>query len=146
MRKGMWMALLVAAPMMAGQGYLFFGPGSYTAMHFGGGGEGLVYKGLGVGGEIGYVFPREAFVYGVGLLSVNTSYHWNAGTHWKIQPFVTGGYSFLFRGESENRLNFGGGLTYWMANHAGLRVEYRQYEAVSYRNSLREVRLGLALR
>ena len=114
--------------------------------HVGGGGEARVYKGLGVGGELGFLFPRQEFLYGAGLLSVNTLYRWNTGTHWKVQPFVTGGYSLLFRGFAENRLNFGGGLTYWMSERAGLRVEYRQYEAVRYRDSIRELRLGLALR
>jgi hypothetical protein len=146
MRSLIWMVLLAVAPAMDGEGYMYFGPGSSSLLHVGGGGEARVYKGLGVGGEFGFLFPREEFLYGAGLLSVNTSYRWNTGTHWKVQPFATGGYSLLFRGFAENRLNFGGGLTYWMADRAGLRVEYRQYEALRYRDSIREVRFGLALR
>ena len=46
-----------------GQGYVFVAPTSTTeggfGLHIGGGGEGLVYKGLGVGGEIGYVLARR---------------------------------------------------------------------------------------
>lgn len=40
-----------------GQGYVFVAPGTASeigaTLHIGGGGEGLIYKGLGVGGEVG---------------------------------------------------------------------------------------------
>jgi len=84
MRNPIWVVLLLVASAMAGEGYMYFGPGSSNLMHVGGGGEARVYKGLGVGSELGFLFPREEFLYGAGLLSVNTSYRWNAGTHWKV--------------------------------------------------------------
>ncbi len=64
-----------------GQGYLFFAPGGTSPgntanLHFGGaGGEGLIYKGLGVGGELGYLTPWQGFRSGVGVLSLNGSYN-----------------------------------------------------------------------
>jgi hypothetical protein len=148
MRTQLWAALFLAAvPAFAdGQGYLFFGPGNARALHLGGGGEGLVYKGLGLGGELGYAFPRGAFGGGIGLLSANASYHFNVRSHWKIHPFVTGGYTLAVRSGTANLVNLGGGLTYWMSDRVGLRVEYREYVPTAWRGDLREVRFGLALR
>jgi len=63
-----------------GWGYGFFAVGSPSVeatpiLHIGAGGEGLVYKGLGVGADLGYLAPAQAFREGIGLLSVNGSYH-----------------------------------------------------------------------
>ena len=139
--------LLLVAPAFAdGHGYLYFGPGSGSTAHVGAGGEGFVYTGLAIGGEIGYLFPREQFLYGLGVLSVNTSYHVDAHTHWKLQPFVTGGYTLGFREGVGHFLNVGGGITYWLSTHAGLRVEYQEYIPTAWRGDFREVRFGLALR
>ncbi len=139
--------LLLAAPASAGgHGYLYFGPGSERTAHLGGGGEGFVYQGLAVGGEIGYLFSRDEFRYGLGLLSANAAYHVNARSHWRLQPFVTAGYSLGFRQGAGHYVNAGGGVTYWFSDHAGLRVEYREYIPTAWRGDLREVRFGLALR
>lgn len=114
-----------------GQGYLFYGPGRApgggTMQQIGGGGEGFLYKGLGVGAELGYLFPAGGFTYGVGLLSVDGSYHMNRSRHARLSPFVTGGYSLAFRGGHANLANFGGGVTWWIAEHIGIRLEFRDY-------------------
>lgn len=114
-----------------GQGYAYFAPGRLsggsTMLHFGAGGEGFFYKGLAAGGEIGYLAPAQCLTYGVGLLSVNGSYHLNRDAHWKVAPFVTAGYSLAFRGGSENLFNVGGGLSYWLSDRTGLRLEFRDY-------------------
>ncbi|HUJ23449.1 MAG TPA: hypothetical protein VLX58_18075 [Bryobacteraceae bacterium] len=114
-----------------GQGYIFYGPGHAPGggvlQQIGGGGEGFLYKGLGVGGELGYLFPSGGFTYGLGLLSLNGSYHLNRSRHAKLSPFVTAGYSLAFRNGHANLLNFGGGVTWWMAEHVGLRMEIRDY-------------------
>ena len=148
MSKHLWTALLLAAaPAWAdGQGYTFFAPATSNALHIGGGGEGLVYKGLGAGGEIGWMFPSRSFLCGVGLASANASYHWNARSHWKVSPFVTGGYAVAFRGGAVNLVNAGGGFHYWLRERTGLRVEYRAYSDARARHYLHEVRIGLALR
>jgi len=115
-----------------GQGHVFYGPGQVpggggTLQQLGLGGDGFLYKGLAVGAEVGYQFPSEGFTYGYGLLSVNGSYHLNHNRHAKISPFITGGYSLAFRSGHANLANFGGGVTWWMAKHAGLRLEVRDY-------------------
>jgi hypothetical protein len=118
-----------------GQGYAFVAPGgasgggaTVTTLHIGGGGEGLLYKGLGVGGELGYWGPTKSFGDGVGLLSVNGSYHvLPRNSDRKVVPFVTAGYSLAFRSATANLFNFGGGINYWISKRVGLRLEFRDH-------------------
>ena len=118
-----------------GHGYAFFAPGVATGggattstMHFGGGGEGLVYKGLGVGGEIGYGTPWQSFSSGLGVFSANGSYHFLPRQRdAKVVPFVTGGYTLFFRSGAANLFNFGGGINYWFREGVGLRLEFRDH-------------------
>lgn len=116
-----------------GQGYVFVAPTTTSeggsGVHFGVGGEGLVYKGLGLGGEIGYLGAARELSQGAGILSPNVSYNFlrerGAG---KVSPFVTGGYSLVFTGGgSLNALNMGGGIHWWFKKHIGLRFEVRDH-------------------
>jgi hypothetical protein len=138
-----------------GQGYFFVAPGSASGggltLHAGGGGEGLVYKGLGVGGEIGYLrLDREGRDgVGFGVLSPHVSYNFlSASKSGKIVPFVAGGYSLLFvSGGAANAIHFGGGLNWWLKNRVGLRLEIRDQiipDAPSFH--LVGVRIGLSFR
>ena len=113
-----------------GDGYVFYGVGQppgggATLQQIGGGGEGFLYKGLAAGAELGYQYSTEGFSYGIGILSLNGSYHF--GRSRKVVPFVTGGYSLAFRGGHANLYNFGGGVTWWIAKHIGVRVDARDY-------------------
>ena len=124
-----------------GQGYGFVAPGavndgsSSSTMHFGVGGEGLIYKGLGVGGEIGYAIPTRRPEDGFGIFSANGSYHFrHASASGKLVPFVTGGYSLFFRSSTGNAVNFGGGVNYWFREHAGIRAEFRDHVLTVDRN------------
>jgi len=138
-------ALLFMVPMLAlaqnadpkyrGQGYIFLGVGSGTDNpsfeHVGGGGEVLLFRGIGVGGEPGAMGrPGE----GEGVISVGPSYHFLHATHKsKIDPFVQGGYTGTFAGadpiEGGNGIlfNFGGGMNYWLFKRVGLRLDFRDY-------------------
>jgi hypothetical protein len=118
------------------QYYLFVAPGgnNFTfgsttgTLHFGVGGEGFLYKGLGIGAEVGYVAPIKSFKSGDGLLSVDGSYHFiSSGKTKKVVPFITGGYSLLFRSGAANGVNFGGGVNWWMRDRLGLRLEARDH-------------------
>ncbi len=115
-----------------GQGYVFFAPGAVVqggystgTAHFGGGGEGLIYRGLGIGAELGYLTPWRDFSSGIGIFSVNGSYHFNRTE--KLSPFITGGYSLAFRNGHINLANFGGGVNYWFREKMGLRLEFRDH-------------------
>lgn len=134
-------------------GYLLAGPGG-TAPNGGGatlliagGGEGVFNNGAGLGAEAGYVFPFEAPGDGLGLFSINGSYHF-LNSSGKTVPFVTGGYSGFFRNGYANGVNFGAGVNYWFKPRTGLRFEFRDNiavfdsEAVHFLN----VRVGVTFR
>ena len=139
------------------QGSLFFAPGASTGggsttstVHFGGNGEALVYKGLGVGAEIGYLAPWSSMSDGIGVFSANGSYNFfpRRGEK-KLVPFVTGGYTLFFRSGSANGFNFGGGVNWWLKPKAGLRLEFRDQVWPGHCcNSAHflEFRVGLAIR
>ncbi len=115
-----------------GQGYLFYAPGGVFeggrhagTTHLGGGGEGLIYKGVGIGAEIGYLSQSRAFLEGVGVFSVNGSYHFRRNR--SVSPFITGGYTAFFRNGHVNLVNFGGGVNWWFKERVGLRLEFRDH-------------------
>lgn len=135
-------------------GYFVGGAGANTGNGFStgtfsvaGGGEGLVAGGFGLGGEVGYLAPFEAAGDGIGILSVNPSYHFrNASASKKLVPFVTGGFSLAFRSGSSGGGNFGGGVQYWMKDHLGLRVEFRDHIFSSDSPHFLQFRVGLSFR
>ena len=122
-----------------GQGYAQFGAGGCSMgvdrwISFGcgavlqvvGGGEGFIYKGLAVGGEGGYGWISGNLHDGAGMFSVNTAYHFRGQDRSRVLvPFVTAGYSMLFRDGHVNGFNAGGGATWWPGAHFGLRFEGR---------------------
>jgi hypothetical protein len=118
----------------ASYGYAFTGlmvppNGGESALHAGVGGEGIIYKGFGVGGEIGYIrsFGSVPNV-GGGILSINPSYHFlNASKSRKLVPFATGGFSLLLNSDNPFGANFGGGVTYWFKDQMGVRFEVRDH-------------------
>ena len=134
-------------------GYIFAAPGGTSGggggtLHIGGGGEGVFKNGAGIGAEIGYVTPFESFGDGLGLFSVNGSYHFlKASKSGKVVPFVTGGYTGFFRGGYANGVNFGAGVNYWFKRRVGLRVEFRDNVFVQDGSAhLLNVRVGLTFR
>ena len=128
-------ALILAGSLSAqpSNGYVFFAPGgvtccSQTAMtlQFGLGGEAVIGKGIGAGAEISALGTRQYFSDSVvGVFSPNGYYHFVHGKDVKVDPFVTGGYTLLFRSGHANLFNFGGGMNYWFKRHLGLRIEFR---------------------
>jgi hypothetical protein len=121
------------------------GNGSTGFFQVAGGGEGLVYKGLGLGAEIGYLAPFRGPGDGLGIVSPDFSYHFSRGS--KLVPFVTGGYSLAFRsGATSSGGNFGGGVQYWMKDHVALRVEFRDHVFSSDSPHLFQFRVGISFR
>src|SRR5262245_23970980 len=135
-----------------GQGYVFVAPTTTTegglGLHIGGGGEGLIYKGLGVGGELGYLGSPDGLRDGIGILSTDMSYHFTKVTKSrKFAPFVTGGYSMLIGRGSVNAVNFGGGANWWFKERIGLRLELRDNVPLRFeRIHFFGLRIGLAFR
>jgi hypothetical protein len=137
-----------------GQGYAFAGAGGIapdgdsTILSFGVGGEGLIYKGLGAGGELGYHTPASSINSGFGILSANGSYHFiTASESGRLVPFVTGGYSFFFHSGHANGFNAGAGINYWFRERMGMRVEFRdQFVPGTSSGHILGVRVGLSFR
>jgi hypothetical protein len=137
----------------AGQGYVFFAPGAVAAsygssalLHFGGGIEARMYRGLGVGLELGMLGPPHAIGAGFGMFSVDALYTFGRRTA-KLSPFVTGGYSLAFREGVASGVNFGVGAHYWFSRRVGLRFEARDHVMVAYRDAhFLGARVGLAFR
>ena len=118
---------------------------SAATLHVGGGGEGLVYKGLGLGAEIGYLSPFQDLGDGIGILSTNVAYHFVKPNR-KLVPFVSGGFSLAFRSGASGGGNFGGGVQYWMRPHVGLRLEFRDHVFSSDSPHVYGFRVGLSFR
>jgi hypothetical protein len=160
------LAGLVTSPVWAqdvdkpklGHAYVFVAPGVATTfscrsctagtIHFGGGGEGTFYKGLGVGAEIGYLGAMGSMNEGIGLASLNGIYIFRSRSHPKLDPFLTGGGTLAFAGGGLfGGLNFGGGVQYWFRKRIGLRVEFRDHiPNQDFSSHLFEGRIGFAFR
>jgi len=108
-------------------GQLRFEDFSVTTFHAGGGGEYLIGGLVGVGAEIGYLAPTRDWGEGIGVFSTNGSLHFRRTG--KVIPYVTAGYSMLFDTLDDrlNAFNVGGGVNYWFARRAGLRLELRDH-------------------
>jgi hypothetical protein len=127
---------LSLTPMAAqsSHGYIFFAPGGMSAagqtnstVQFGGGGELLLAKGLGLGAELGLLSPTGNLGGTVGVASGNAYYH--LGSKRKIDPYITVGYSRFFRGNTANSPNFGVGVNLWLWRSLGMKVEFRDHLA-----------------
>jgi hypothetical protein len=94
-------------------------------MFLGVGGEGVHRSGLGVGGELAYATPWRSFTAGLGIFSLNGAYHFARQS--RLDPFVTGGYSLIFRSGHINTFNLGGGVNYWFHEHMGLKLDFRDH-------------------
>ena len=134
-----------------GWGYAFAGVGGTTGTDsgalftVGGGGERLLYRGFGIGGEIGYVSASNSIGDGIGVGSVDLAYHFNRSG--KVAPFVTGGASAAFRSDvAAGGGNFGGGIQYWPKEHVGLRFEVRDHIFSSDSPHLFTFRVGVTFR
>ncbi len=113
------------------------------------GGEKVFYKGLSAGGDGGAFYPFEAAYLVIGNANANVGYHFLAGRkNTKWDPFVSGGYSILFREGAVSGVNYGGGVVYWFTPRLGIRTEGRGYSISSGGSygSMAEIRVGLSFR
>lgn len=141
-----------------GHAYAFVAPGAATTfscrsctagtIHFGGGGEGTFYKGLGIGAEIGYLSLMESGNNGLGLMSLNGIYIFRSRSKPKWEPFLTaGGTLAIAQGGIAGGVNFGGGVQYWLRKRIGLRIEFRDHiPNQDFSSHLFEGRIGFSFR
>ncbi len=124
----------------------FLSDGGPAAFNLGGGGTLLAGRGLGLGGELGYLAHSGGN--GVGLASADVSYHFggrDAGR--RLVPFAVGGGAVAFRARgSAGGGSFGGGIQYWLRERVALRVEFRDFIFSSDSPHTYLFRVGLAFR
>jgi hypothetical protein len=120
------------ATAQSSNGYAIGGVGSYSSKLISQaaiGGEMVFGKGIGAGGELGFIAGHDSF----GFLSLNVYYHLaHHGVTQKLDPFLTGGYTLAFDPlaafgprAASNGANTGFGLNYWFLRHLGVRGEFR---------------------
>lgn len=106
------------------QGYFFAAPTTNDASITAGfGGDAFAYKGLGLGAELAYANHDN----GRGVGSANVFSHFLQSARYKVELFVTGGFSLYFGDGLGPGFNFGGGVSLWMAERAALRLEVRDH-------------------
>jgi hypothetical protein len=131
----LFVAMACSLAAQPSHGYVFFTPGGASCcghtsmtMQFGAGGEYVIKKGIGIGAEIGALgFTRQFGDTVMGTFSPNGYYHFVHGQDVKADPFVTGGYTLMFRSGHANLANFGGGMNYWFHPRLGARLEFRDH-------------------
>lgn len=107
------------------------------AMQLGGGGEFMLSKNVGVGGDVSLlVFDRS----GYGLLSVNGSYHFATKGSTHMRPFVTAGLV-----ANDGAVVAGGGIDRWVKPRVGFRLEVRDQFRPGSANML-GARFGVVIR
>lgn len=148
-------------PQSRGQGYFFLAPivsnpryvltyqpvSGYPiestergGVNAGFGGEGFVYKGLGIGAEAAYAGPHWSFGGNdaIGIVSIDASYHFFSKKKTRgIEIFEAGGYSLYYgyRTSTQNGFNLGGGVNWWVSKRAALRLEVVDQDHIQYFHS-----------
>jgi len=121
------------------QGYGFVGAGTHEMSPTAGfGGEVYVFKGLGIGAEVGVggldIHGDQNMMIGVG--SADLSYHFfPKKIRGNAAPFVAGGYTLFFGhnaadGEKDvtpDGFNIGGGVDVFATKHVGVRFDVRYH-------------------
>ncbi len=103
------------------------------AYHVGGGVERMLERGFGAGADVVAVLPGQGKIKDtVGILALNLYHHPTLfrarparAPRLRTEPFVTVGYSLLFRDFTSNLFSFGGGINYWLEDNHGLLLEFR---------------------
>jgi hypothetical protein len=135
-----------------GNGYVFFSTGTcihrYLNLGGGVGGEGFLWRGLTLGGEIGYYrFPADRNA-GYGLFTIGPGYHFvNRHTAAKWDPYVGVGLigAAFAPGGFVGSGSMGGGVNYWFKERMGLQTGV-QVQVLNRSDAVIAFRVGLTFR
>jgi hypothetical protein len=114
-----------------GSGYITFGAGTcnhrVTNISVGGGGDAFLWRGLTLGGDIGYFRFVEGNTKPFGIATLNVGYHFvDRVEPRRIEPFASVGVlGAAFAGGATPAASLGGGLNYWLKPRIGIRSEVR---------------------
>ena len=98
-------------------------PTGVQASYGGGGGvELLLAPQFGFGAGIAGFKPGQTPSMAVGIFSANGYFHFHDAIlgDKKFDPFLTGGYSLIFRDYATSGLNLGAGFNYWFKENVGI--------------------------
>ncbi len=134
-----------------GSGYATFGVGGcqhrYVNLSVSGGGEAFLWRGLSLGGEVGYYQFRDWGNSSFGIATLNPGYHFtDRRLDSKFDPYVTVGLlgvGFTSRWHT-GAGSLGAGLNYWLKNRIGIRAEGRIYGVSE--EVIAKFRIGLVFR
>lgn len=132
-------------------GYVVQGFGQVDSNAFGHtafGGEGAIWKGVSVGGEIGAAYGISGrYPPTIGFANFSGGYHFTAGRKdTKFDPFVMAGPTLAFRNGAGWGLHLGAGMTYWFKERLGVRAEFRTNGISSDLASWPQFRVGITFR
>lgn len=153
-KQALFSLLFLLAPVAGnaqrsyGYGFAAFGNESGYAKYFhpGLGGDWVSSRGIGLGGEVGWIAGRRRGAPKLALLSANASYHFRLENA-SFDPFATAGVSGATAGGGADLLwNWGGGLNWWWRPRFGARFEFRDHVWTAGSRHLAEFRAGVAFR
>lgn len=140
--------LLLSSALFAqgSNGYFFIAPGGASGsstLHLGAGAEGRFARYFGAGAELGALGFTSAWGDSVvGVFSPGLYIH--PASDRQLDPYVTGGYTLMFRSGHENLGYIGAGLNWWFRRNLGLKLEFRDHLHSS--TSFWQFRFGIAFR
>jgi len=114
-----------------GSGYVDFGVGTcahgVTTVSIGGGGDAFLWRGVTLGGDIGYYRFVERGSNGFGVGTAGIGYRFtDRNAPRRFDPFVNAGLlGGAFAEGIVPAVAFGGGVNYWFKRRLGLRAEVR---------------------
>ena len=149
------LSLVTGAKAQSSHGYGFVGAGGATAngytsrmVSFGFGGEARIVPHIGAGVELsGLGLTSNYWDSIAGMFSPNGYVHFKGSRDAKFDPYVSGGYTLIFRSGHANLANFGGGANFWPKRHLGFKVDVRDHVTTRYYTiHYWEVRAGVTFR
>ncbi len=135
--------------------YFFVAPGAIAvnttgggqpSVAFGGGYEGFLYRGLGIGVEFGglYVSDESSTKHWAAAFSPVLTYDFQRHATQKVSPFVVFGAYMASEFQVCCGATIGGGVKYWLNDRLGLRFEFRD-NVRSGMNSYHDIQARIAL-
>jgi hypothetical protein len=140
-------------------GYFFFAPGAISVnvpiwrtptYEIGGGFEGFLYKGFGLGLDLGSItlVNDQAAKSRTGIGCVYATYDFQRSISQRFAPFLVAGITIAPEFSVEGGYHLGGGVKYWFAKHFGLRLEFRDHARPGNLHTYNDVQalIGIAIR
>jgi len=139
--------------------YFFVAPGAISinvepfrqsSFQIGGGYEGFIYRGLGIGidgGALRVATPGTLQKW-TGMLSLDAIYDFQRASGQKLCPFIAAGFTAIPQFDVGGGYNVGGGIKYWFAERSGLKVEFRFHARPGDLHTYDDIqaRIGIAIR